>query len=84
MDTVARLQWDLNDMRVLISLNAGSSGYFAEAQAGDILRRQRYRSLRRPLAGNNTGRCLMPLCFQMDGTQLLSHLAGDALNVALL
>ena len=51
-------------------------------------RRLKYQSSRVRPAGNNTGRCSMPLYSPTDDAttalQLPSHLEGDALNVALL
>ena len=67
IDTVARLQRDLNDMRAEYRFfrTPGVPNVVPTPDMGH-LRRLKYRGLRVRLAGNNTGRCLMPLCRDWD------------------
>ena len=68
IDTVARLQRDLDDMSAE-SRFPRTPGVPSVVTTPDTWhsRRLKYRSLRVRLAGNNTGRCLMPLCSPTDG-----------------
>ena len=73
IDTVACLQRDFNDTRAesrYLRTGGGGGGSRMLRQPPDMghLRRLRCQGLRVRIAGNNTGRCFMPLCSQTDGT----------------
>ena len=70
VDTVAHLEWDMDDMRAEsrnLRTPGGGGGVLYANPDRQHARLLKCRSLMGRLVGNNTNRCLTPLCFPMDG-----------------